>query len=68
MLFCENCAPRKFGTIRYAALRAEFMALMSLYKQNLLIWVYETGSDLRDHASKYGYATRSQYPMYHHLL
>jgi len=59
---------QKVAKQRCIALRAEFMAWMSLYSRNFLVWVDETGSDHRDHARKYGYAIRGQYPVYHRLL
>ena len=59
---------QKVAKQRCIALRAEFMAWMSSYSRNFLVWVDETGSDHRDHARKYGYAIRGQYPVYHRLL
>ena len=49
-------------------LRAEFMAWMSSYDRDLLVWVDETGSDHRDHARRYGYAISGQTPVYHRFL
>ena len=59
---------QKVAKQRSITLRAEFMAYMSSYSRNLLVCVDETGSDHRDHARKYGYAIRGQYPVYHRLL
>ena len=59
---------QKVAMQRSITLRAEFMAKMSLYNRDLLVWVDETGSDHRDHARKYGYAIRGQYPLYHRFL
>lgn len=60
--------------IRYIALqrcsnmRAEFIARISFYPVEQLIWVDETGCNAKDHTRKFGYALKGETPVYHRLL
>ncbi len=47
--------------------RIRFMAEVSGYHPDMLIWVDETGSDRRNSIRRYGYALRGMRPVTHHL-
>ena len=47
--------------------RIRFMAEVSGYSPDMLIWVDETGSDRRNSIRSYGYALRGMRPVCHHL-
>ena len=49
-------------------LRSQFVSDVSLYDQDMLIFLDESGSDKRDCLRKYGYSLRGKPPMYHRLL
>ena len=53
---------------RCSELRRAFMAHLSLFSRDQLVWVDETGSNTRDHARRYGYAIRGCTPVTHRLL
>ena len=47
--------------------RLQFMAEVSGYNPDMLIWVDETGSDRRNNIRSYAYALRGMRPVCHHL-
>lgn len=47
--------------------RAEFMAEISQFDANMLVWIDETGSDRRNSVRAYGYAIRGLTPERHNL-
>lgn len=49
-------------------LRAEFMATISVYDPEMIIWVDESGCDRRNSARKYGYSLRGTPVRDHRLL
>ena len=60
--------------IRYVALqrcsymRAEFIARISFYPVEQIIWIDETGCNAKDHTRKLGYEIRGETPVCHRLL
>lgn len=48
-------------------LRAEFMAIISVYNPEMLVWTDESGCDRRDSARKYGYSLRGM-PVHDHRI
>ena len=48
--------------------RGVYMAEVSMYKTNMLVFVDETGKDARDSARRFGYALRGQTPQFHRSL
>ncbi len=59
---------QQVATQRSELFRAAFIAEVSCYSRDQLVWVDETGSDKRDHIRKYGYALRGQPAVYHRFL
>ena len=53
---------------RSDAMRAKFMAEISVYDPSMLIWLDETGCDRRNTIRKYGYSARGLPLSDHHLL
>ena len=49
-------------------LRDAFMAQYSLFSRDQLVWVHETGSDVKESVHKFGYAIRGCTPVTHQLL
>ena len=47
--------------------RGAYMAEVSMYKTNMLVFTDETGKDARDCARRFGYALRGQTPQFHRL-
>ena len=61
---CSRRVIRHIALQRSDELRAEFMAEMSLYDADMLIWIDESGCDRRNSARKYAY-TIEEYPVDH---
>jgi transposase len=55
---CTRQAMHHVAMQRSDMLRAKFMADVSIYDPNNLVWVDETGCDRRNTVRKYGYSTR----------
>ena len=61
-------------TIRYVALqrsdamRAKFMAEVSIYDPSMLVWIDESGCDRRNSTRKYAYSVRGIHPVDHRIL
>ena len=53
---------------RSDAMRAKFMAEISVYDPAMLVWLDETGCDRRNTTRKYGYSIRGMPISDHHLL
>ena len=49
-------------------LRALFMASVYTFTKEMLVWVDETGSNMKDMLRKYGYALRGERAICHRLL
>ena len=49
-------------------LRAEFMAQISVYNPEMIIWVDESGCDRRNSARKYGYSLRGMPVSDHRIM
>ena len=59
---------RQVALQRSSDMRAEFIANISFYPVNQLIWVDETGCNAKDFTRKFGYALKGETPVYHSLL
>ena len=59
---------RQVALQRSVDMRAEFIANISFYPVNQLIWVDETGCNAKDFTRKFGYALKGETPVYHRLL
>ena len=59
---------RQVALQRSSDMRAEFIANISFYPVNQLIWVDETGCNAKDFTRKFGYALRGETPVYNRLL
>ena len=49
-------------------LRAEFMASVYMFPEEIFVWVDESGSDSKDRLRKYGYALRGERAVCRRLL
>lgn len=56
------------ATQRNEEIRAEFVSDASIYQQQMLLFIDETGMDRRDTIRKYGYSVRGHTPRSHKLL
>jgi hypothetical protein len=56
------------ATQRDAKLHSQFVSGVSIYNQDMLIFLDESGSDKHDCLRKYGYSLRGVPPVYHKLL
>ena len=50
------------------AMRAKFMAEVSIYDPSMLVWIDESGCDRRNSIRKYGYSVRGIRPVDHRIL
>ena len=55
---CNHQAMHRVALQRSDALRARFMAEISVYDPSMLVWLDETGCDRRHSTRKYGYSVR----------
>ena len=55
---CTRQSMHRVAMQQSDALRARFMAEISVYDPDMLIWIDETGCDRRDATRKYGYSVR----------
>lgn len=55
---CSRQVMRRVAIQRSDALRARFMADISIYDPNMFVWLDETGCDRRNTLRKYGYSLR----------
>ena len=65
---CTRQAIRHVALQRSDVLRAKFMAEVSVYDPNMLIWLDESGCDRRNSTRKYGYSIRGIRPVDHRIL
>ena len=59
---------RQVALQRCSDMRAEFIANVSFYPVDQLIWVDETGCIAKDHTRKLGYDLKGETPVYHRFL
>ncbi len=59
---------RHFAMQRSEAMRAKFMAEMSIYDPAMFVWIDESSCDRRNSTQKFGYSIRGIPPVDHRLL
>ena len=59
---------RQVALQRYSDIRAEFIANVSFYPVDQLIWVDETDCIAKDHTRKFGYDLKGETPVYRFLV
>jgi transposase len=71
-LLAEHRFTRKkvqhFALQRRMELRAEFMASVYMFPEEMFVWIDESGSDSKDQLRKYGYALRGERAVCRRLL
>ena len=65
---CTRQCIRHVALQQSEVLRAKFMAEVSVYDPNMLIWIDESGCDRRNSTRKYGYSIRGIRPVDHRIL
>jgi hypothetical protein len=65
---CSRQVVRHVALQQSDALRAKFMAEISLYEPGMLVWLDESGCDKRNNIRKYGYSIRGIRPVKRRLL
>ena len=59
---------RQVALQRCSDMRARFIANISFYPVDQLVWVDETGCNAKDHTRKFGYELKGETPVYHRFL
>ena len=65
---CSRQVIRHVAIQRSDALRAKFMAEISMYDPSMFVWLDESGCDRRNGARKFGYSLRGIRPIDHRML
>ena len=65
---CSRQVIRSVAIQQSDAMRAKFMAEISVYDPSMFIWLDESGCDRRNTLRKYGYSIRGIRPVDHRLL
>ena len=65
---CTRQVIRHVALQQSEAMRAKFMAEVSIYDPSMLVWIDESGCDRRNSIRKYGYSVRGIRPVDHRIL
>ena len=65
---CTRQVIRHVALQQSEAMRAKFMAEVSIYDPSMIVWIDESGCDRRNSIRKYGYSVRGIRPVDHRLL